>query len=57
MVTRKDTNRDFYGTDVSAGQLLLGDYPPPKAAEPLYAALHEVSTVGGSIHCFASMIG
>lgn len=42
VVTRKDTNRDFYGTKVSAGELLLGDFPPPKAAEPLYKALEEV---------------
>ncbi|CBN74029.1 conserved unknown protein [Ectocarpus siliculosus] len=44
MVTRKDTNRDFYGTKVSAQELLLGDFPPPKAAEPLYKALEEVET-------------
>ena len=42
MVTRKDTNRDFYGTKVSAEELLLGDFPAPKAAEPLYEALEEV---------------
>lgn len=42
VVTRKDTNRDFYGTKVSAEQLLLGDFPAPKAAEPLYKALEEV---------------
>ena len=44
MVTRKDTNRDFYGTVVSAQELLLGDFPPPKAAEPLYNALEEVGS-------------
>eukprot|EP00904_Undaria_pinnatifida_P008866 jgi/Undpi1/5109/HiC_scaffold_19.g08461.m1 len=44
MVTRKDTNRDFYGTVVSAQELLLGDFPPPTAAEPLYKALEEVET-------------
>lgn len=42
LVTRKDANRDFYGADASAQELLLGDYPAPKAAEPLYAALREV---------------
>lgn len=42
MVTRKDANRDFYGTKVSAEELLLGDFPAPKAAEPLYKALEEV---------------
>lgn len=42
LVTRKDANRDFYGADVSAQELLLGDYPQPKAAEPLYTAIEEV---------------
>lgn len=42
VVTRKDTNRDFYGRKVSADELLLGNFPPPKAAEPLYNALAEV---------------
>lgn len=42
LFTRKDANRDFYGSVVTPGQLLLGDYPPPKAAEPLYNALREV---------------
>lgn len=46
VVTRKDANRDFYGGDVSAQELLLGDYPRPKAAEPLYKALEEVSPDG-----------
>lgn len=42
VVTRKDANRDFYGTKVSAEELLLGGFPAPKAAEPLYQALEEV---------------
>ncbi|CAN0065421.1 unnamed protein product, partial [Scytosiphon promiscuus] len=48
VVTRKDTNRDFYGAKVSAEELLLGDVPPPKAAEPLYKALEEVRYCHGS---------
>lgn len=42
VVTRREANRDFYGIDVTAKELLMGDFPPPKAAEPLYKALEEV---------------
>lgn len=49
LVTRKDANRDFYGADVSAQELLLGDYPQPKAAEPLYTAIEEVESQGALI--------
>ena len=42
VVTRKEANRDFYGMHISAKELLMGDFPPPKAAEPLYKALEEV---------------
>lgn len=49
VVTRKDANRDFYGTKVSAEELLLGDFPAPKAAEPLYRALEEVRADTGGV--------
>ncbi|CAN0170977.1 unnamed protein product [Ascophyllum nodosum] len=44
VVTRKEANRDFYGMHISAKELLMGDFPPPKAAEPLYKALEEVES-------------
>ncbi|KAG5192005.1 hypothetical protein JKP88DRAFT_284776 [Tribonema minus] len=44
IVSRTDANQTFYGTAVSAKELLLGNYPAPKAAEPLYRALEEVES-------------
>jgi hypothetical protein len=39
---RPDVNRAFYGEKVSPSALLSGEYPPPKGAEPLYAAIRLV---------------
>jgi lipid-binding SYLF domain-containing protein len=44
IASRPDVNRSFYGMDVAPSVLLSGDYPRPKAAEPLYKALSEVMT-------------
>eukprot|EP00611_Tribonema_gayanum_P027474 TRINITY_DN67_c0_g1_i11.p1 TRINITY_DN67_c0_g1~~TRINITY_DN67_c0_g1_i11.p1 ORF type:complete len:577 (-),score=150.00 TRINITY_DN67_c0_g1_i11:421-2151(-) len=44
IVSRTEANQTFYGTAVSAKELLLGNYPAPKAAEPLYRALEEVES-------------
>eukprot|EP00597_Dinobryon_sp_UTEXLB2267_P005096 CAMPEP_0170070704 /NCGR_PEP_ID=MMETSP0019_2-20121128/8894_1 /TAXON_ID=98059 /ORGANISM="Dinobryon sp., Strain UTEXLB2267" /LENGTH=424 /DNA_ID=CAMNT_0010279045 /DNA_START=174 /DNA_END=1448 /DNA_ORIENTATION=- len=42
--SRPDVNRAFYGEKISVSALLNGDYPPPKGAEPLYKAIHDVLT-------------
>ena len=39
-----DVNQRFYGAPVSATDLLFGRVAPPRAAEPLYAALHHLYT-------------
>ena len=39
---RKDVNQAFYGEDRSASQLLSGDVPRPRGAEPLYKALDNI---------------
>jgi len=36
--------RAFYGEKISVSALLNGEYPPPKGAEPLYRAIHDVLT-------------
>jgi len=46
LVTRHDVNQSFYGQTVSNTDLLLGYYPSPKAAAPLYSALNEVMGSG-----------
>lgn len=40
--SRPDVNRAFYGEKISVSALLSGEYPPPKGAELLYKAIHEV---------------
>lgn len=45
---RKDVNHNFYGEEVSASTLLSGEYPKPKGAEPLYAALNSILAPMGS---------
>ena len=40
--SRPDVNRAFYGEKISPSALLSGEYPNPRGAEPLYAALEEV---------------
>lgn len=42
IAARKDVNQVFYGEEVSTSALLSGDYPKPRAAEPLYRALEAV---------------
>lgn len=42
IVSRPDVNRAFYGQSVSPSELLRGEYPRPRAAQPLYQALAEV---------------
>lgn len=42
IAARPDVNRAFYGEKVPISDLLNGDYPPPKGAEPLYRAINEV---------------
>eukprot|EP00735_Rhodelphis_limneticus_P013325 TRINITY_DN695_c0_g1::TRINITY_DN695_c0_g1_i1::g.28874::m.28874 TRINITY_DN695_c0_g1::TRINITY_DN695_c0_g1_i1::g.28874 ORF type:complete len:393 (-),score=67.09,sp/Q9URW6/YIE2_SCHPO/47.14/7e-53,DUF500/PF04366.7/9.3e-38,FYVE/PF01363.16/3.1e-19,zf-Sec23_Sec24/PF04810.10/2.3,C1_4/PF07975.7/0.21,C1_4/PF07975.7/8.3e+03,IBR/PF01485.16/4.1 TRINITY_DN695_c0_g1_i1:105-1235(-) len=39
--TRSDLNCQFYGRDVKPKQLLLGEIPPPRGAEPLYQAIED----------------
>jgi hypothetical protein len=39
--SRATVNESFYGRAVSATDLLHGVLPPPRAAAPLYTALHE----------------
>ncbi|EIW67594.1 hypothetical protein TREMEDRAFT_40282 [Tremella mesenterica DSM 1558] len=36
LVERKDANREFYGTTISAGDILTGRVPPPEIASPMY---------------------
>ncbi len=42
IAARPDVNRAFYGEKLSISNLLSGDYPPPKGADPLYKAINEV---------------
>lgn len=42
IAARPDVNRAFYGEKLTISNLLSGDYPPPKGAEPLYKAINEV---------------
>ncbi|KAH9190733.1 hypothetical protein AeNC1_007283, partial [Aphanomyces euteiches] len=43
IVARPDVNREFYGKDVTAAELLSGQERPPIAAQPLYDALESVA--------------
>jgi len=36
LIERKDANRDFYGSPVSARDILSGRVPPPEVASRLY---------------------
>lgn len=36
LIERKDANRDFYGSPVSAKDILTGLVPPPEVASRLY---------------------
>jgi hypothetical protein len=40
ILTRKKTNRSFYGRKITAEELLQGKIPRPTAAEPLYRMLN-----------------
>ena len=59
LISRPDLNKTFYGTAVTAQTLLNGQYPPPRAAAPLYEALSRVTAIAGesissfstSLHC------
>eukprot|EP00595_Chromulina_sp_UTEXLB2642_P002043 CAMPEP_0196763888 /NCGR_PEP_ID=MMETSP1095-20130614/4939_1 /TAXON_ID=96789 ORGANISM="Chromulina nebulosa, Strain UTEXLB2642" /NCGR_SAMPLE_ID=MMETSP1095 /ASSEMBLY_ACC=CAM_ASM_000446 /LENGTH=206 /DNA_ID=CAMNT_0042118065 /DNA_START=523 /DNA_END=1143 /DNA_ORIENTATION=+ len=42
IASRPDVNTAFYGEKVSVSSLLSGEYPKPKAAEPMYRTLNEV---------------
>jgi len=44
IMARSEANRAFYGATVTPKELLLGNYPPPKAAESLYSAILEVQS-------------
>lgn len=46
IAARADVNRNFYGEDVSPIALLCGEYPRPKGAAPLYAALDSLMRQG-----------
>uniref|UniRef100_A0A493TQ79 SH3 domain-containing YSC84-like protein 1 n=3 Tax=Anas TaxID=8835 RepID=A0A493TQ79_ANAPP len=39
LIERKETNRKFYGQDIRASAILLGDVPSPAQAEDLYEIL------------------
>jgi len=39
IVTRHDVNERFYGQQITAKELLMGEIPTPPAAQPLYDAL------------------
>lgn len=39
LIERKDANRDFYGSVVSARDILSGRVPPPEAASQLYEVI------------------
>ncbi|KAF0700684.1 Aste57867_8862 [Aphanomyces stellatus] len=43
IVARPDVNREFYGRDITAAELLSGQERPPVAAMPLYDALEAVA--------------
>jgi hypothetical protein len=45
---RHDVNRDFYGLEISA-QEILGDLQPPLAAQPLYESLRCLFAMFGVI--------
>jgi lipid-binding SYLF domain-containing protein len=36
LIERKDANRDFYGSDVPAKDILSGRVPPPEVAGKMY---------------------
>ncbi len=36
LIERKDANRDFYGSPISARDILGGKVPPPEVASQLY---------------------
>lgn len=43
VATRSDTNLNFYGDAyLKARDILLGPVPQPRAAAPLYSALHDL---------------
>ncbi|RHZ41436.1 hypothetical protein DYB31_013927, partial [Aphanomyces astaci] len=44
VMARPDVNREFYGKDITAAELLGGRERPPVAAQPLYDALEAVAT-------------
>ncbi|EUC62251.1 SH3 domain protein Ysc84p, putative [Rhizoctonia solani AG-3 Rhs1AP] len=39
LIERKDANRDFYGSDVSAKDILSGRVPPPEVAGKMYEVI------------------
>jgi len=45
IATRSDMNENFYGRPVEAEDLLNGSIPTPRAAQPLYDALHTACAV------------
>lgn len=42
IAARTESNRAFYGKDISPREILVGTEPNPEAAMPLYAALDKV---------------
>ncbi|NXW84435.1 SH3Y1 protein, partial [Alopecoenas beccarii] len=45
LIERKETNRKFYGQDIRASAILLGDVPVPAQAEDLYETLASFTEV------------
>ncbi|NXK44356.1 SH3Y1 protein, partial [Chauna torquata] len=45
LIERKETNRKFYGQDIRASAILLGDVPFPAQAEDLYEILESFTEV------------
>ncbi|NXY49255.1 SH3Y1 protein, partial [Ceuthmochares aereus] len=45
LIERKETNRKFYGQDIRASAILLGDVPFPPQAEDLYETLASFTEV------------
>ncbi|OXB57853.1 UNVERIFIED_CONTAM: hypothetical protein H355_000786, partial [Colinus virginianus] len=45
LIERKETNRKFYGQDIRASAILLGDVPFPAQAEDLYETLASFTEV------------
>ncbi|CCO27976.1 LAS seventeen-binding protein 3 Short=LAS17-binding protein 3 [Rhizoctonia solani AG-1 IB] len=39
LIERKDTNRDFYGSNVPAKDILSGRVPPPEVAGKMYEVI------------------